>query len=64
MEMQTIEDNGIKSTNRISLTSNHLKLIAILAMVADHITVTFLTSGMPMYILLRFIGRFTASIML
>lgn len=63
MEKQLTADKNTTGTGTLGLTSNHLKLIAILAMAADHIAVTFLTAGMPLYILLRFLGRFTAPIM-
>ncbi|MBR6765545.1 MAG: hypothetical protein IKM06_03575 [Clostridia bacterium] len=51
---------------KISLNRNHLKYIAILAMVVDHIAFYFippLKYGLGLYTALRFIGRMTAPIM-
>lgn len=45
------------------LNSNSLKIIAILAMVLDHIAIAFISMSSPFYYILRIIGRITAPIM-
>lgn len=45
------------------LSSNHLKLIAIITMVIDHSALLFVTSDSTLYIVMRLIGRITAPIM-
>lgn len=50
-------------THRIGLTSNALKTIAIVAMLIDHLAITFVPYGTLLWIIMRFIGRFTAPIM-
>ena len=55
------EDNTIKK----GLNSNQLKLIAIIAMTIDHITMIFLKNHIefPVYFGLRFVGKITIPIM-
>ena len=45
------------------LNSNVLKLIAIVAMVLDHVAITFLENNFSLYIIFRMIGRVCAPIM-
>lgn len=48
---------------RIRLNGTQLKLLAIICMTIDHAAVLFLPSDSTIYLLLRFIGRWTAPIM-
>jgi len=45
------------------LSANALKCLAIVAMLIDHTALTFLPPSSTAYIIMRFIGRFTAPIM-
>ena len=45
------------------LNSNSLKIIAILAMVLDHVAIAFISLTNPFYYVLRIIGRLTAPLM-
>ena len=47
----------------MSLNRNTLKYIAILAMVSDHVALSFIPGDTLLYFLMRFIGRLTAPIM-
>lgn len=49
--------------NTVQITSNQLKVIAIIAMVVDHCAIVFVESTFPAMWLLRLIGRMTAPIM-
>lgn len=53
----------IAKRKSFEITSNQLKVIAILAMVIDHCTIVFLSHDAPVFWLLRMIGRMTAPIM-
>ena len=48
---------------RIALNGTQLKLLAVICMTIDHAAILFLPSGSTAYLLLRFIGRWTAPIM-
>lgn len=50
-------------TKARGLTGSTLKWIAIAAMLTDHFAYAFITTDSPLYIFLRFIGKFTAPIM-
>lgn len=52
-----------KIRKRLSLTANSLKLIAITAMLIDHIAYRFLTNDIVLIYCMRLIGRMTAPIM-
>lgn len=45
------------------LNSNSLKIIAILAMILDHVAIAFMSLTNPFYYILRIVGRITAPIM-
>lgn len=57
------DQHNISTAHIPGLTSNALKTIAIVAMLIDHLAVTFVPYGTLPWIVMRFVGRFTAPIM-